>query len=483
MFIGKRWLKIISGLWLCLALLLTFGLSIPSLAFAADSWNVFQHDIRHSGQSSYRAPKAPVIVWVIPFGTTGKPTTPVVVSEDGKAFVGVYVTPPAESAITKTSTQSSTGHSGIYAFSPEKRILWVSKVTGKVSGPPAIGEGGIVYAAIGNSLVALNEKDGSARWQIKINGESTGGVMVGKDGTVYVTTQEGRSLYAVLSTGKIKWKYTGRGQVDSSPAIGSDGTIYFTTRGLNLYAISPNGSLKWRYKVTEKSNRLLTSPALAMDDTVYFGASRDEGISGKGFLYAVGSDGRLKWRFETKGKKVTMPAVTKDGDIIIGCSTLSCTEDESLTAGDSYIQAINPDGTLKWEFKTRDELRYAPVIDADGDVYVSSPDRYLTCLTKEGTMMRWRAKIGDKISIGPKGILYITANSSIAAVGEKVFGKDINQVHDNLGEDESRAGSAISLLIYAIPVIVVLGIVGYLVKLKVGPGPKDKGVEGNDANI
>ncbi|HZD59723.1 MAG TPA: PQQ-binding-like beta-propeller repeat protein [Anaerolineae bacterium] len=473
MFLNKRWSGKTIKLWFYLIPMLVSGLLVSSPAFAVDSWNVFQHDARHSGQSSYKAPKTPDILWIVPFGTTGKPTTPMAVAEDGRAFVGVDVT-SAESTTTTTSEQAATGHSGIFAFSPKKKVLWVSKVTGKVSGPPAIGKDGTVYAAIGNNLVALNEKDGSTQWRIPLDGKSTGGVMVGKDGTVYTTTLEGKSLYAVSSDGKLKWKYTSDGKIGGSPAIGSDGTVYFTTQNLSLYAIGSNGSLKWRYGVTEKGTNSLTAPALATDDTIYFGAGRYEGTPGEEFLYAVSPDGKLKWRFKTEGKKVTMPAVAKGGTIIVGSTTLNYTEDRSLTVGDSYVQAIKPDGTSKWAAQTRDdEVIGAPIIDASGDIYVSSPDWYLTCLTKEG-IMRWRAKIGGKVAIGPKGALYIAANSSVAAVGEKDVDKVAHQVQENLDNSEPGAGSTLSLLVYAIPVIVVLGM-GYFFRSRTGS--KDESAE------
>jgi len=487
MFFGNRWSAIRKRLLIYLTSLIVYGLLVPSLVLASgDSWNVFQHDTRHSGQSSYKAPKRPTVVWVVPFGATGKPTTPMVVAKDGRVFVGVETTPAKESTTTESTTtgeldvesskQHIVGNSGVFAFSPDGKFIWDSKVKGKVSGSPAIGKDGTVYAAIGNNLVALDDEDGSTKWQFALDDESLGGVMLDGEDTVYVGTSKGKTLYAVTMTGELKWKYIAGGQIESSPAIGSDGTIYFTAQDLNLYAVSPDGSLKWKFKVTEAITLFLSSPALAKDDTVYFTGSRFEGEEGNEFLYAVNPDGKLKWNFEANGKDVTMPAVAEDGTIFIGATTINYTEDRGYIVGESYVQAIDPEGELKWEFKIRDDdIVGAPVIDEVGDVYVSASDWYITCLTKGGAM-RWRAKVGGQTSIGPKG-LYVSANSSIAAIGEKDLSQASKQIQT--GKSKSKAGSALSALLYATPVAIALGI-GYFFKSRIGSRDEDSETESKE---
>ncbi|MHB8841842.1 MAG: outer membrane protein assembly factor BamB family protein [Candidatus Aquicultor sp.] len=463
--------------------LLLFGLSVPVLAAVTDTWGGYQHDTSHSGRTSNIAPTQPGILWVISLGTSGKPSSPIVVDEDSNLYVGVDVTPLKESSST-TSTNSSkrdaSGHSGLFTFSPDKKVRWVSKLTGKVTSSPAVGKDA-VYAVIGTTLAALNKTNGFVKWQVPLNGESLGGITLGKDGTLYVGTVKGKTLYAVSSDGKIKWQYTAEGQIDSAPALGNDNSVYFTAQDQCLYTLNPNGSFKWKYKVSGISGSIqLSSPVLAPDGTVYFGMTRDAGLlteqddnlrsAGnkleKGRLYAFKPNGGLKWFYEAKGKSVNMPALQQDGNIIISTTSLNYTDDRQYWQGNCYLEAVLPTGAQKWMYDSPDNSHEGPtVIDGAGNIFESSTDGYLTCTTKGGAMV-WRAKVGGKVSIGPKGILYVAAKSSIGAVSQRDLNKEVKQ-SEQIG-DESNGGSSYgtSLLIYIIPIAIAAGI-GYFFKTRI----------------
>ncbi|MDP2211383.1 MAG: PQQ-binding-like beta-propeller repeat protein [Candidatus Aquicultor sp.] len=440
-----------------------------------DDWYVFQHDMRHSGRSEFKGPLKPTVLWVIPFGQTGKPTTAMAVGKEGIAYAGVIVTPKEETSTTQSASDlaaEAIGSSGVFAFGDEKKVVWVSSEKGNVTGPLAIGKDGTIYAVIGQNLTAINKKDGSTKWTIKLNGESSGGVMLDKDETVYAGTVAGQTLYAVTKTGDVKWTFKVDGKIDSSPAIGSDGTIYFTTTDLMLYAVSSSGALKWKYKVDVAVTTDISSPVLAKDDTIYFSASRYEGTAGMELFYAFEPSGKLKWRYQTEGKKSSMPAVAEDGTLVLATTILNYTEDREFTVGDAYVIGITPDGELSWSFKSRDDdFNEPPVIDGEGNIYMSSTDGYLTCLTKNGTM-RYRAKIGGKASIGPEGVLYVSANSSVAAVADKdvMKAKQPKKTEDIEVQGGLGAGS---FLIYIIPVVVAIGI-GFLLKSRIGVKEEDE---------
>jgi outer membrane protein assembly factor BamB len=296
--------------------------------------------------------------------------------------------------------------------------------------------------------------------------------MVDKDQTVYTGTVAGQTLYSVTKTGDVKWTFKVDGKIDSSPAVGSDGTVYITTTDLMLYAVSSSGALKWKYKVDVAETTDISTPVLAKDGTIYFSASRFEGTAGMELFYAFEPSGKLKWRFQTEGKKSTMPAVAEDGTIIMATTILNYTEDRQFTVGDAYVIGITPGGELDWSFKTRDDdFNEPPVIDGEGDIYMSSTDGYLTCLTKTGTM-RWRAKIGGKASIGPEGVLYVSANSSVAAVADKDVMKAKQPKKTEEIEVQGGLGTG-SFLIYIIPVVVAIGI-GFLLKSKIGAKEEDE---------
>ena len=82
------------------------------------------------------------------------------------------------------------------------------------------------------------------------------------------------------------------------------------------------------------------------------------------FLYAINPDGTLKWNFETEDWVISSPAIGRDGTVYVG-------------SRDTHLYAINPDGTLKWKFETEDYVTSSPAIGDDGTVYVGSDDGYL----------------------------------------------------------------------------------------------------------
>jgi outer membrane protein assembly factor BamB len=117
-----------------------------------------------------------------------------------------------------------------------------------------------------------------------------------------------------------------------SPAIGSDGTIYVCTLQY-LYAIAPQEVLKHRYSAEPKMPR----------------ATRRS-------LKKV-----LKWEFVAKGPIHSSPAIGSDGTVYIGSS-------------DSYVYAINPNGSLKWKLKIGEGTESSPAIGLDGTLYIGSGD-------------------------------------------------------------------------------------------------------------
>jgi FOG: WD40-like repeat len=61
---------------------------------------------------------------------------------------------------------------------------------------------------------------------------------------------------------------------------------------------------------------------------------------------------------------IASPVIAAEGTVYIG-------------SRDGYLYAINPDGTLKWKFKTGGMIHSTPAIDNKGTVYIGSDDGYL----------------------------------------------------------------------------------------------------------
>jgi outer membrane protein assembly factor BamB len=127
--------------------------------------------------------------------------------------------------------------------------------------------------------------------------------------------------------------------------------------GRSEYDTSRNtGKEKWRF---EMDNWVDSSPAIGDDGTIYVG-SHDS------YLYAVNHDGTLKWKFKTGTSIISSPAVDKNGIVYVGSM-------------DGKLYAVNPDGTERWSIKMLSNQEYdkryvesSPAIGKDGTVYIGS---------------------------------------------------------------------------------------------------------------
>jgi len=117
------------------------------------------------------------------------------------------------------------------------------------------------------------------------------------------------------------------------------------------------------------------SPAVGADGTIY---APSEGDIRDGYLNAVNPDGTLKWIFQTGFSCESSPAIASDGTIYIYCD-------------DGILRAINPDGTEKWElaegFDGTNE-QSSPAIGADGTIYFGAADYNLYAVNPDGTL-KW----------------------------------------------------------------------------------------------
>jgi outer membrane protein assembly factor BamB len=118
-----------------------------------------------------------------------------------------------------------------------------------------------------------------------------------------------------------------------------------------------------------------------------------------------------KWRFKCSW--------VEDG-IVIG-------NDGTLYFGDEdwYFYAINPDGILKWEYRTGGDITSAPAIDEDGTIYVNSWDDYLYALYSNNGTLKWKfyassAQITSSPAIGEDGTIYFGTMWSLGD-GGKIF--------------------------------------------------------------
>jgi outer membrane protein assembly factor BamB len=216
------------------------------------------------------------------------------------------------------------------------------------------------------------------------------GFILDSDGMIYGGPEH---IYGIYPNGTMKWSYNPGRPIESTPAIDENGVLYFGTiwgQPNYLHAIySSNGTQKWAYYV---GNDIDSSPAIGLDGTIYFG-------DWAGYVNAINPDGTLKWKYHTDSGVITSsPAIGDDGTIYIG-------------SFDNYLYAFYPNGTVKWRFQTGAWIHASPTIGADGTVYIGSDDSYLYALNPEDGSLIWRCHVGGGTwcspTIGTDGTLYL----------------------------------------------------------------------------
>ncbi len=165
----------------------------------------------------------------------------------------------------------------------------------------------------------------------------------------------------------------------------------------HLIVIRPPDTLsKWRFRLDAAGEiSLVSSPAVGADGTVYVGSSDS-------CLYAVNPDGTLKWRYRTGGYVQSSPAIGPDGTVYFG-------------SNDRYLYALDPDSSFQWKYLTGSSVTSSPAIASDGTIYVGSNDGRVYAVNPDGSP-GWDYPTGDDVRSSPAvaadGIIYVGSYDS-----------------------------------------------------------------------
>lgn len=261
----------------------------------------------------------------------------------------------------------------LYAIEPEDgQIRWTFSIVYDPeddvyfpsSSSPAVGADGTVYiTTLGGGLLALNSEFQLQwiNWTSGFYSQTPSTPVIGEDGTIYVGTSDGY-MVAVAPGGRTKWAFHTGTIVNSSAGFGADGTVYVNGRS-RMHALNPDGSLRWTSMPYGPSwVPSASSPVVGADGTVY---ATGQWYNGGGMLSALlafdPTNGSERWRHPV-GIQFSAPAVAQDGTVYV-------------TSWDRKLNAVNPDGSLKWAYTTGQMIwNSAPLIDDDGTVYFGSTD-------------------------------------------------------------------------------------------------------------
>jgi outer membrane protein assembly factor BamB len=136
---------------------------------------------------------------------------------------------------------------------------------------------------------------------------------------------------------------------------------------------------KWN---RELGDRLYSSPAIDNNENIYIGGYNR-------YFYAINPNGTLKWRYKTEQGIRSSPAIAEDGTIYVGSQ-------------DTKLYAFYPNGTKKWSLALGGSwVNSAPVIDEDGIIYVASVGKGNICAVYPNGTKKWDYITGSDVYSSP----------------------------------------------------------------------------------
>jgi len=335
------------------------------------------------------------------------------IDSNGTIYISALVSTIADNRDTNK-------YSTVYAVNPDGTVKWTFSTDAGIWGAVtlAIGNDNTIYFTVAEvnihspsvefynlntTLYALNS-DGTVKWTYNSgqNSHINSSPVIAEDGTIYFPASN--ILYAMNSDGTLKWTFKGdpdyigdsiyENYIGITPSIGADGTIYFGNRCYNFYALNPDGTLKWKHDTQNYIygggfGFLNSSPVIMPDGTINCFSSNELLTFNPGGS-SYNRNRSLVWEFleawtpglghlQTASSDIAVtPVIDTEGTLYIGDVRNygpSYTGDAIINAdgfsGTSYISAINPDGSIKWQYATETGVVGSPIISSDGVLLVT----------------------------------------------------------------------------------------------------------------
>ena len=209
-------------------------------------------------------------------------------------------------------------------------------------------------------------------------------------------------LLAIDSDGNLLWNKEVGGI--GATAVSSDESTIYAVGGKVLYAFSSSGE-KQLWSFTEPTDNIYGEPTVGSDGTIYIG-------SWDTYVYAVNTDGSLKWKYQTDGSiaPLASPTLSNDGNTIyVGSGDRN--KDEGGT-----LYALNANGNLLWKVENLDGARVSgAVVGTDGTIYATGSGR-VHAFDKNGNKL-WESDKDTASSLTPSlssdGTLYVGTSGGI----------------------------------------------------------------------
>lgn len=203
----------------------------------------------------------------------------------------------------------------------------------------------------------------------------------------------GRSPYKGPKSATIIWTVDMPYGIFSGPVIGEGGNLYFGSYynfGDYFFCYNAHGSQIWEYKLG-KIYPPRSGIVIDSSKTIYFGASDK-------YFYALNPDGTLKWEYETSAAfGFAITNIDLQGNLY-------------LPNDSGQLYSFSPSGSLNWSVAYESGFRSrSPVFSPDGStIYIAGRDSNLIALNLDGNIT-WKfscKRIRNAPAIDNSGNLY-----------------------------------------------------------------------------
>lgn len=283
----------------------------------------------------------------------------------------------------------------------------------------------------------LGPQNNTTKWVFNTSSDyGIGGQTIGADGTIYFTisSEDNGTVYALNPDGTMKWNLTFEDLYSSvAPTIGDNGLLYIISDDEVpvLTAINPDGTIRWQYTFKEYESSVASYPIIGKDGSILIGLNLYDDDNDFAKIYSINPDGTLKWTYKIhRGVEDVIytffNSVSQDGTLFVGSYFESDDEDYY-----GVLNAINPNGTLKWNYTFTENLyktwgigsaSWGSAVGPDGTIYsaVTSQNKtndtvHLYAFNPAGTV-KWMQTINDGAynyvislpSVASNGVVYLS---------------------------------------------------------------------------